>query len=177
LRTTAAHSTLTLGDRNSTAIHRDGSLGKGVVEVETSRDDTAGICRAEASHDGYGRRFGLIHERRLTLSPDGRQLAGEERLYPGVGRRRRRSEPIPFAVRFHLGPALQATTTADGQGALLRMRGGPVWQFRCRGGRLAIEDSLWVDGTARPHATLQLVIGGETPSDGMTVSWEMKRAS
>ena len=34
LRTTAAHSTLTLGDRNSTAIHEDGSLGKGVGEVE-----------------------------------------------------------------------------------------------------------------------------------------------
>ena len=29
LRTTAAHSTLALGDRNSTAIHEDGSLGKG----------------------------------------------------------------------------------------------------------------------------------------------------
>ena len=38
LRTTAAHSTLTLGDRNSTAIHQDGSLGKGVAEVELSRD-------------------------------------------------------------------------------------------------------------------------------------------
>ena len=34
LRTTAAHSTLTLGDRNSTAIHEDGSLGRGVGEVE-----------------------------------------------------------------------------------------------------------------------------------------------
>ena len=42
LRTTAAHSTLALGDRNSTAINEDGSLGKGVGEVELVRDDTAG---------------------------------------------------------------------------------------------------------------------------------------
>ena len=70
LRTTAAHSTLTLGDRNSTAIHEDGSLGKGVGEVELSRDETGGIARVEASHDGYVRRFGLIHERRLDpLAP------------------------------------------------------------------------------------------------------------
>jgi uncharacterized heparinase superfamily protein len=177
LRTTAAHSTLTLGDRNSTAIHSDGSLGKGVSEVEASRDETAGICRAEATHDGYARRFGLIHERRLLLSPDGRQLTGEERLYPPEGRRRRRSDPISFAVRFHLAPGVQATTTADGQGALLRIRGGPVWQFRCRGGMLSTEDSLWIDGAARPHATLQLVIAGETPPEGMTISWEMKRAA
>ena len=63
------------------------------------------------------------------------------------------------------------------QGALLRAPGGAVWQFRCRGGLLSTEDSLWIDGTARPHATLQLVVAGETPADGMTISWEMKRAS
>lgn len=175
LRTTAAHSALVLGDRNSTAIHEDGSLGRGVGEVEMSRDETAGICRVEATHDGYARRFGLIHERRLTLSPDGRQLAGEERLYPS-GKKRKAGATVPFAVRFHLAPAVEPATTADGQGALLRVRGGPVWQFRCRGGLLATEESLWIDGQARPHATQQLVIAGETPGDGMTISWELKRA-
>jgi uncharacterized heparinase superfamily protein len=175
LRTTAAHSTLTLGDRNSTAIHEDGSLGKGVVEVETSRDETAGILRVEANHDGYARRFGLIHERRLILSADGRQLSGEDRL-DAAPKRRRRAEDTGFAVRFHLAPGVEATTTADGQGALLRIKGGGVWQFRGRGGRLSIEDSLWIDGHARPHPTQQLVLGGETPPDGMTISWEFKRA-
>jgi uncharacterized heparinase superfamily protein len=175
LRTTAAHSTLTLGDRNSTAIHPDGSLGKGVAEVEMSRDDTAGILRVEASHDGYVRRFGLVHERRLVLSPDGRSLTGEDRLV--AAQRRRKAGPVPFAARFHLAPHVEVTPTADGQGALLRLRGGAVWQFRCRGGRLSVEDSLWIDGEARAHATLQLAIAGETPPDGMTISWELKRAS
>jgi uncharacterized heparinase superfamily protein len=176
LRTTAAHSTLTLGDRNSTAIHDDGSLGKGVGEVEMSRDATAGILRVEATQDGYARRYGLVHERRLTLSPDGRRLDGEDRLYPAPKARRRRTEPIGFAVRFHLAPGIEITTTADGQGALLRIRGGAVWQFRCRGGQLAVEDSLWIDGAARPGATMMLAITGESPPDGMTISWEMVRA-
>lgn len=175
LRTTAACSTLTLGDRNSTAILDDGALGKGVVEVEASRDDTGGAPRAEASHDGYARRFGLIHERRLALSADGRQLSGEDRLYPAP-KRRRKAEIVPVAVRFHLHPEVEAVTTADGQGALLRVRGGGVWQFRCRGGRLEIEDSLWIDGSARPHGTLMLAIASETPPDGMTISWELARA-
>jgi uncharacterized heparinase superfamily protein len=176
LRTTAAHSTLTLADRNSTAIHEDGSLGKGVGAVEMSRDQTAGIARVEATHDGYARRFGLIHERRLVLSPDGRQLTGEDILHPAP-KRRRREGSVPFAVRFHLAPAVEVTATADGQGALLRIRGGAVWQFRCRGGQLMVEDSLWIDGQARPQPTLMLAIAGETPAGGMTVSWEMKRAS
>ena len=175
LRTTAAHSTLTLGDRNSSAVHDDGSLGKGVNQVETARDETADIVRIEASHDGYVRRLGLVHKRQLILSPDGRELRGEDCL--SAAGRKRRTAAIPFAVRFHLAPSIEVTTTADGQGALLRMRGRTLWQFRCRGGALSVEDSLWIDGEARPHSTLQLVVAGETPPDGMTISWHLRRAS
>jgi uncharacterized heparinase superfamily protein len=174
LRTSAAHSTLTLGDCNSTAIHDDGTLGRGVSQVELARDDTAGIVQVEASHDGYVRRYGLQHQRQLTLSDDGRELRGQDMLiHEG---RKRRSEPIPFAVRFHLAPAVEAATTADGQGALLRVRGAAVWQFRCRGGKLSIEDSLWLDGEARPQSGVQLVISGESPPDGAAIAWILRRA-
>jgi uncharacterized heparinase superfamily protein len=175
LRTTAAHSTLALGDRNSTAIHEDGTLGKGVAQVELARDETGGVAQVEASHDGYVRRFGLVHQRQLTLSADGRELKGQDMLI-GSGRRRR-AEPIPFAVRFHLGPSVEAATTADGQGALLRVGGGGVWQFRCRGGRLAIEDSLWIGGDARPESTFQLVISGDAPAEGAAIAWLFRRAA
>jgi len=174
LRTTAAFSTLTLGDRNSTAIHEDGTLGRGVSQVELARDETGGIGQVEASHDGYVRRYGLVHQRQLTLSADGRELRGQDALVRQG--RRRRTETAPFAVRFHLAPGVDAATTADGQGALLRMRGAAVWQFRCRGGTLSIEDSLWVDGEAKLHESLQLVIAGESPPDGTTIAWILRRA-
>jgi uncharacterized heparinase superfamily protein len=175
LRTTAAHSTLTLGDRNSTAIHEDGTLGKGVAQVELARDDTAGVVQVEASHDGYVRRFGFVHQRTLTLAADGRELRGQDVLLQQGRSKRKAGEPLPFAVRFHLAPNVEAATTADGQGALLRIRGSTVWQFRARGGQLAIEDSIWIDGEARPHASLQLVVSGDTPPDGHTVAWIFRR--
>jgi uncharacterized heparinase superfamily protein len=176
LRTTAAHSTLTLGDRNSTAIHEDGTLGKGVGQVELARDDTGGVTQIEASHDGYLRRCGMFHQRTLTLASDGRELRGQDVLLQ-EGRKRKAGEALPFAVRFHLAPAVEAATTADGQGALLRIRGSTVWQFRCRGGQLSIEDSIWIDGEARPHSSVQLVVTGETPPDGHTIAWIFRRPS
>lgn len=174
LRSSAAFSTLTLGDRNSTAVHDDGSLGKGVAQVELVRDETAGVVMVEASHDGYVRRFGLVHQRQLTLAADGSELRGQDLLI--LQGRRRRAEPIPYAVRFHLHPDVEAATTADGQGALLRVRGRTVWQFRCRGGRLAIEDSLWIDGECALRETSQLVVAGESPSDGTAIAWIFRRA-
>jgi uncharacterized heparinase superfamily protein len=173
LRTTAAHSTLTLGDRNSTAIHDNGSLGKGVGQVELLGDETGGTTIVEASHDGYVRRFGFVHQRKLTLGRDGGELTGDDILIP-EGRKRRGG--TSYAVRFHLHPSVEVTSTADGQGAILRVKGASAWQFRCRGGQLSIEDSLWVDGSARPQGSLQLVVTGETPAEGITISWALKRA-
>lgn len=175
LRTTAAHSTLIVGDSNSTAIHSDGTLGRGVGEVELSRQESETSSRIEASHDGYARRFGFVHRRQLILSADGRDLRGEDMLLPAG--RKRKAANTPFAVRFHLGAGVEVSPTADGQAALLRLPGAALWQFRCRGGALSIEDSLWVDSEGRPQATRQLVVTGDAPAGGANVSWALKRAT
>src|SRR3546814_8034933 len=98
LRTTAAHSTLVLDDRNSTAILNDGTLGRGVTEVELERQELEQGSRLEISHDGYVRRIGFIHRRLLLLGQDGREIRGEDMmLHPG---RRRSAAATDFAVRL-----------------------------------------------------------------------------
>lgn len=175
LRTTAAHSTLIVGDSNSTAIHPDGTLGRGVGEVELARQESETSSRLEASHDGYVRRYGFLHRRQLVLGSDGRELRGEDSLLPAS--KRRKLGATPFAIRFHLGAGVRVTPTADGQAALLRLPGNLLWQFRCRGGSMAIEESLWIDGEGRPQSTSQLVVTGESPAGGASVSWALKRAT
>ena len=172
LRTTAAHSTLTLGDSNSTAILPNGALGKGVTEVELDRRETPQGSRLEMSHDGYARRHGLIHRRLLILSPNGRELRGEDMLLPAP--RTRRKGDKRFTMRFHLGRSISASLTADKLGALLRISGGPLWQFRTSEGTLEIEESLWVDGDGRPYPSEQLVITGTAPAGGVSVGWIFK---
>jgi len=174
LRTTAAHSTLILADTNSTAIHEDGSLGRGVVEVELDRQESDTGSKLDVSHDGYARRHGFVHRRQLLLSADGRQLTGEDILTPSG--RKRRSDPLDFTLRFHLHPGVEVSNTADGMGALLRIAEGALWQFRCRGGTLAIEDSIWIDRTGRPRATCQLAVSGSSPAGGTNVGWLLRRA-
>jgi uncharacterized heparinase superfamily protein len=175
LRTTAAHSTLVLSDTNSTNILADGSLGKGVEDVTIERSEDNDASRLEASHDGYVRAFGLIHKRSLMLGNDGKELRGADQLI-AKGRKKIR-ESAPYAVRFHLAPGVEATITADGMGAILRSKGAPAWNFRCRGGNLASEESLWIDGSGCPHSTTQLVIVGEVSALGGEIGWTFRRAS
>jgi uncharacterized heparinase superfamily protein len=174
LRTTAAHSTLVVGDSNSTAVQADGTLGRGVGEVELARQESENASRVEASHDGYARRFGFIHRRQLILTGDGRELRGDDMLLPAS--KRGRVVATGFVMRFHLGVGVEVSPTADGMAALLRLPGGVLWQFRCKGGALTVEPSLWIDGDGRPQSTLQIVVTGETPAGGTNVGWVLKRA-
>lgn len=174
LRTTAAHSTLALADRNSTAILADGSLGAGVGAVELDRQEADGGSRIDAAHDGYAKRLGFLHKRTLALSANGRELRGEDALLPAP--RRRKTTGAAFAIRFHLAPGVEVTPTADGQAALLRIDHGPLWQFRCRGGTLSVEESIWIDANGRPRATAQFVVSGTATAGGASVSWLLKRA-
>ncbi|TQL29325.1 putative heparinase superfamily protein [Zymomonas mobilis] len=173
LRATAAHSTLVLKDSNSTALMEDGSLGRGVSEVELDRHEGQNGSLLEASHDGYMRRFGFIHRRKLALSANGWELRGEDILLPAG---RRRASEMPFILRFHLAPWVEVTNTADGMGALLRIERGALWQFRCRGGKLGCEPSIWIDPTGWPRLTNQITISGLTPAGGCNIDWVLKRA-
>ena len=175
LRSTAAHSTLVLADTNSTNILADGSLGKGVEDVSIDRKEDNDSSRLEASHDGYVRTFGMVHKRSLMLGNDGKELRGADHLVP-KGRKKIR-ESSAYAARFHLAPGVEATITADGMGAILRSKGAPPWNFRCRGGNLVTEESLWIDGRGQPHRTMQLVIVGEVSALGGEIGWQFRRAS
>jgi uncharacterized heparinase superfamily protein len=175
LRTTAAHSTLVLADTNSTNILADGSLGKGVEDVTIDRSEDNDASRLEASHDGYVRAFGLIHKRSVMLGNDGKELRGADQLI-AKGRKKIR-ESVGYAVRFHLAPGVEATATADGMGAILRSKGAPPWNFRCRGGMLTTEESLWIDGRGQPQRITQLVVVGEISSLGGEIGWQFRRTS
>ncbi len=175
LRTTAAHSTLVLDDTNSTAILPDNSLGRGVTDVVIDRSEDNDCSRLEASHDGYVKGFGLVHQRRISLGNDGKEVRGEDRLQP-KGRRKIR-EAAPYVIRFHLASGVEATVTADGMGAILRSPAAPPWNFRCRGAMLGVEESLTIDGHGKPVATLQLVVVGEISGVGGEIAWQLRRSS
>ena len=184
LRATAAFSTLVLDNANSTAVLLNGQLGKGVETVDFDRRTMPSrgreATRIDAAHDGYASRFGLTHRRILTLSGDGTELAGEDLLIP-TSKNGKRGK-IAFALRFHLGRGVEVQLSGDKRGASLLLPDGRLWQFRLGGDRagadaitLTAEDSLWVDGDGRPHATEQLVIEGLALRSGGQFSWLFRK--
>jgi uncharacterized heparinase superfamily protein len=172
LRTTAAHSTLCLDDSNSTAILPNGQMGRGVVEVGLERREIDQATRIEGSHDGYVRAYGHVHKRIPILRSDGMELRGEDVLLPEPKAKQR--EQVDVHIRFHLGPDIELILAEDKPAAVLRLIDGTNWTFAVTGGKLSVEDSIWVDEQGYPHPTRQLVISAEAPKGGITLGWLLR---
>lgn len=171
-RTTAAHSTLTLGDTNSCEIRADGQIGRRPREVDCRRYEESGNLWLEARHDGYAEALGLVHERRLYLGARGENLRGEDAIVgPGIGARR----GLPFALRFHLHPGVRASLVSAGGGALLRLPSGAGWRLRVGGGTLTLEESVYL-AAGEPRRAEQLVVGGRIGGAETRIKWALSRA-
>src|SRR5262249_35643416 len=122
----------------------------------SQRAETAQGWTVEAAHDAWIASFGVGHERRITLSPDGLALTGADRLVPvperaGTGR-------LPFAVRFHIHPDVRVSPL-EGGAILLKLPNGDGWRFRA-GAEVAVEESVYLGGGAVRRGE-QLVLTGE----------------
>ncbi len=178
LRGTAAHSTLTIGETSSAAI-LGGRYGRllgprlieGPVRVQTGRTEGREGIAAVANHDGYLAPFGILHERRLMLSPRGSSLTGADRLFPEGPQRSGRKPPrIPFAIRFHIHPDVRVSLSQDGGSVVLKLPNGEGWRFRSGGIPLALEESVYFGGGS-PRRAEQIVVHCEWRGEAVECAW------
>ena len=162
MRSTAAHSTLTLADTNSSELTEDG-LGRRPEHVEAERHEASGAQWLEATHDGWKHGFNALHRRRLYLAESGDDLRGEDLVEAET--------PPAFTVRFHLHHAVDATLHSDGGSVLLRLPSGSAWRLRARGGQVSVEDSVQLFG--EPRQTRQVVVAAE--SGAGSIQWAIGR--
>tara|TARA_Y100000766_G_scaffold277293_1_gene282450 strand:- start:99 stop:1025 length:927 start_codon:yes stop_codon:yes gene_type:complete len=163
-RTTAAHSTLSLENRNSIELLSSGGIGKRRPDVSISRedDDESFICTA--AHNGYAGILGTTHSRIIKLSKHREQLDGIDQLIGRAGQR--------FDIRFHLHPAVSASIVQNGNSAILKLPKGGGWQFNSDGTDLSLEESIFLDG-GTSRRSKQLVVSGETKAMKTEVSWSI----
>jgi uncharacterized heparinase superfamily protein len=172
LRATAAHATLTVNDTNSCELFDDGSIGVGPSQIAGWREEQEGAVWLEASHDGYREPFGLIHQRRLYVSPDGANVRGEDSLTRAVGGNRGGRS---FTLRFHLHPDMQASLVQDGASVLLRPPSGNGWQMRASGGVLGLNESIYAGDGLHRRRSEQVIITGPVEAEETVIKWALRR--
>lgn len=150
LCSTAAHSTLSLDDRNSSEVAEKRRAKISGVELGPA---TGGIL-AIATHDGYEPSHGILHNRKLYLASGGGNLRGSDELeYSGAPG----EIPRHAIVRFHLHHRVSAAMLGNGQ-VLMKIRGNRNgWLFKASGGEVGLDNSVYFDAGIR-HSCQQIIV-------------------
>jgi uncharacterized heparinase superfamily protein len=180
-RGTGSHNALVLGGQSSAKLVRSAGLRRRIgaapilhpERVTCELGEVDGGIGVRASHDGYVRPFGLIHERTLILSADGACLDGQDVL-SGAGGEMRLAHDVPAAVHFHLPPHARAGYGAAEGTAELTLRTGERWLFAASGATLTVEPGTHYADVLGPVQAQQIVL--RTACYGATtVRWRLER--
>ncbi|CAN7532926.1 heparinase II/III family protein [Aminobacter sp. LjRoot7] len=180
-RATAAHSTVTINDTSSASFAHSqrvsGVLGSplfaGPKSVPTQRLDKPGIHGFVARHDGYAQRFGLHHERELSLSAGGSILSGCDRILR-VGKAPIKNDGRDLVtIRFHVHPDVQLFRD---QKERLVLTGPDIdtWVFISPDVAAEVEESIYFAGLGGPCRSRQIVLSFRA-SEISEVHWQFSR--
>lgn len=180
-RSTAAHSTATLNDTSSArfALARSftnligAPLLPGPRAVPSKRLDSAGIQAFVARHDGYFARFGLYHEREMSLSAGGDMLEGTDRIFRRGGEVAKPDGRDRVVVRFHLHPDV-ALFQNRREELVLAASDAERWEFSCEELAAEVEESLFFAGLGGPRRARQLVLSYRA-SEHPEIHWRFLR--
>jgi len=189
-RATAAHSTLSIEGYSSSRIGdatERGRLMDPPRDVRIRQSGDSGSTGLIAGHDGFVKSHGLTHVRSLDLSTNGRGLAAEDTLATVAEADRRvfdramdrvRLQGIPFAIRFHLHPDVDAEIDMNGAAISLALKSGEIWVFRHdRVAALTLEASFYLEkGRIKPRATKQIVLSARAVDYATRVRWTLAKA-
>jgi uncharacterized heparinase superfamily protein len=192
-RATPSHSVLCLDGLSSARLGKAprGSYTEPLIEapgrVPVQISDLSDGLRFEGGHDAYLPGHGLTYARTLEMTSDGRGLAGEDMLLaiddPDKARFNKALDKaslagIPFAIRFHLHPEVDATLDLGGAAISMALKSGEIWVFRHDGGaQLSLDPSVFLEkGRLKPRATKQIVLSGRAMEYATRIRWSLAKA-
>lgn len=165
-RTTAAHTTVCIGDMSSARIAHSSRLGpvmvSGPSRIEMERQTGPdGSDRLSARHDGYVEKFGVLHEREIRINEQGNKIAGRDRLLLPDGLPTPNLPASEVVARFHIHPSI-TVERADDRKVRLVAPDGESWSFSIPVGAITIgEDVFFADVSGiRPSQQLEIVFEG-----------------
>ncbi len=187
-RSSAAHSTVSIDEVSSSRfvavkgfwldralarwlLRRIGPVAlAGPETLQTERTERDRVQSLSASHDAYRRRFGVVHERRWQLSPDGHRLEGED-TFRGDTPIAARTEAL---IRFHLAPGIRASRALGGRVVMLVLPNREAWQFEVSPAEAFVEDSIFLATADGMRRTEQIVLAVR-PTETSNVRWRFER--
>ena len=169
-KSTANHSALIIDNHSSCKINKS----KMEIENELKILNKNFIIEKNywsisASHDGYNKRYGIIHERQIEFFPENNKFVGQDKLL-----KKKNFKSSTFEIRFHLEPNVKIMKTQDGKSILIDIE-NEGWKFTAQGYTIDLETGLYFGKKNSFTENKNLFISGITQKENQFIKWEFEK--
>ena len=176
---TAAHSTITINDTSSCIFQKNKMIRKyfgnsliekhDIFKKEFKNDKE--FIRCTIGHNGYEKRFKLLHERQITLFKNKSHVEGIDNLKC----KNLENKNLTYSVRFHIHPDIRITKTM-GNDILLSSNNGEGWIFRSPQIPTKIEKNLYFGNPNNIKESSFILLEGNIENENTNIIWHLEKA-
>ena len=169
-KTSATHSALIIDNHSSCKINKSKMEVENGLKIFNKKfvmeKEYWNIC---ASHDGYSKRYGIIHERQIKFLPKDNKFIGQDKLI-----KKKNFKSSNFEIRFHLEPKTKIMKTLDEKSILIDIE-NQGWKFTAQGYTIDIETGLYFGKKNSFTENQNLFISGITKQEEQIIEWEFEK--
>ena len=125
--------------------------------------------KISASHDGYLKKFGSIHEREIEFYPEKIKFIGFDKIL-----RKDINRNNKFDIRFHLDPSTKVMKTQDNKSILIELE-GEGWKFSCDKFDINIDNGLYFGNKNSYKENQNIFISGINDEAEKIIKWEIAK--
>ena len=122
-----------------------------------------------ASHDGYLKPHGIVHDREIEFYPEQLKFIGHDKIISNKG-----IKNLKFDIRFHLEPNIRLMKTQDEKSILIDLD-GEGWKFSSENSKINIEEGLYFGEKNSFTNNQNIFISGMTNEENQTIRWEITK--
>ena len=172
-KSSAVHSALILDDRSSCKFNKtkdkSSKVSYGLKIIKKNIIFERNYWKINAAHDGYLKKYGIIHEREIEFYPEQIKFVGHDIIIS-----KNNIKNLKFEIRFHLEPNIKIMKTQDNKSILIDLD-GEGWKFNSNNNNMNIDNGLYFGKKDSFVDNQNIVISGMTNDENQTIKWEITK--
>ena len=170
-KSSALQSTLIIEDYSSCNFKKKGKhcfiVDEGLTILKKNIIQEENYWKISGAHDGYSKKFNLIHERDIEFYPEQMKFVGFDKILTNNS-----NKHLKFDIRFHLHPDVRVMKTQDNKSILVELE-EEGWKFSCDNFDINIDNGLYFGNKNSYKENQNIFISGINKSVDQTIKWEI----
>ena len=170
---TASQTTLGVGNSSSVNFLKcsDGTniINNSLKVFDKKIISNKNLWSFEASHDGYVKRYGIIHQRKVEFFHNNFKLTGSDNII-----KKKNFRSTNFEIRFHLVPNAKILKTQDGKSIYIEIE-KEGWKFTSSTNKIDFETGLYFGHKNSFVENQNIFISGKIGEQDKPIRWEIEK--